>query len=56
MIRLDESQADGFDRFLFMQTGFGPDRHIGYAVQWFAIGAAMLVIYLILSLKRIDSP
>jgi len=55
MIRLDESQADGFDRFLIMQTGFGPDRHIAYAVQWFALGAAMITIYLLLSIKRTHS-
>lgn len=55
MVRLDAAQPDGFDRFLIMQQqSFGPERHIAYAVQWFAMGAAMIAIFLIMSFKRIE--
>jgi surfeit locus 1 family protein len=50
-LRLDPSQSDGFERTLAMPTDFGPNRHIAYAVQWFALAATMLVIYLLLSFK-----
>lgn len=35
-------------------TAFGPERHLGYAVQWFALGLALLVLYLVLNLRRIQ--
>jgi len=28
-----------------------PERHLGYAVQWFALSAAVLVIALLLTLR-----
>ena len=31
-----------------------PEKHISYAVQWFAMAAALLVIYLVVNLKRIN--
>lgn len=51
IIRLDPAQRDGFERTFAPRADFGPGRHIAYAVQWFALGAAMLVVYLLLSLK-----
>lgn len=29
-----------------------PERHVAYAVQWFAIGAALVVVYVLLGLRR----
>lgn len=51
IVRLDPQQSDGYERAVTLQPEFGPSRHIGYAVQWFALGATMLVIYLLLNLK-----
>lgn len=51
IIRLDPSQPDGFERQVAMRSDFGPDRHVGYAVQWFALAVTMLVIYVFLNLK-----
>jgi surfeit locus 1 family protein len=51
IVRLDPSQSDGFERTTAMRADFGPERHIGYAVQWFAFAAVMLVIYVLLNLK-----
>ncbi len=51
ILRLDPSQPDGFERSVAMRPDFGPDRHIGYAVQWFALALTMLVIYVFLNFK-----
>jgi len=51
IIRLDPAESDGFERAFAPRPDFGPDRHIGYAVQWFALGVAILVVYLLLSFK-----
>jgi surfeit locus 1 family protein len=34
--------------------GFGPDRHLSYAVQWWAFAALALVLYVALNLERVD--
>ncbi len=54
IVLLDASQAEGFERNWLARTTFGPQRHIGYAVQWFAFAFAAVVIYLLLSFKRVD--
>lgn len=54
IVRLDASQPDGYERNWNPSQSFGPQRHIGYAVQWFAMAAAMVVIYLVLSFKRVQ--
>lgn len=51
MVLLDPAAADGFIRD-WQPTEFGPERHVGYAVQWFALAATLLIIYLALNLKR----
>ncbi len=33
-------------------AGTEPSRHVGYAVQWFALAAAVLVLYVMLNLSR----
>ncbi|CAN5250245.1 hypothetical protein BH24PSE2_BH24PSE2_23250 [soil metagenome] len=32
----------------------GPAMHIGYAVQWFALALAVLIIYAVVNLKKVD--
>ncbi len=51
IVRLDPQQSDGFERSFAMRPDFGPSRHIAYAVQWFALAAAMLAIFVIVNLK-----
>jgi surfeit locus 1 family protein len=55
IVRLDASQPDGYERNWSPSRSFGPERHIGYAVQWFALAAAMLVVYVVVSFKRVES-
>ncbi len=33
--------------------GFGPERHQGYAVQWFALAAALVVLYCVANTRRL---
>jgi surfeit locus 1 family protein len=51
LIVLNAAEPDGFARERPQRTGFGPERHIAYAVQWFAFAATMLAVYLLLNLK-----
>lgn len=51
IVLLDPAQPDGFERAWQSRFSFGPNRHIGYAVQWFAFAAAALIIFVILSFK-----
>ncbi|MCB1777482.1 MAG: SURF1 family protein [Candidatus Competibacteraceae bacterium] len=32
--------------------GFGPERHQGYAVQWFALSAALVILYIAAGIRR----
>ena len=34
------------------EPGFNRERHLGYAFQWFAMAAALVVIYLVVNVKR----
>jgi surfeit locus 1 family protein len=52
IVLLDPQASDGFERVWTQRAGFGPERHIAYAVQWFALAATMLIVYLALNLKR----
>lgn len=51
ILRLDPAQSDGFDRALPLGPSVGPSRHVAYAVQWFALGLTMLIVFVILSFK-----
>jgi surfeit locus 1 family protein len=55
IVLLDESEPDGFRRdwsARYSVTEFGPERHIGYAVQWFGLAFALLVIYIVVGFKQ----
>jgi surfeit locus 1 family protein len=55
IVRLDASQPGGYERNWNPSQSFGSQRHIGYAVQWFAMAAAMVVVYLVVSFKRVQA-
>jgi surfeit locus 1 family protein len=46
VVLLDADQPDGYVR-RWQAPGFPPVRHLAYAVQWFALAAALAVIYLV---------
>lgn len=51
MILLDPDEPDGFVRE-WAVPGSGPDRNLGYAVQWFAFAALAVAIWIVLSFRR----
>lgn len=51
---LDETQADGFVRDWHPLT-FGPERNTGYAVQWFSMALALLIIYVFVNVRKLDT-
>lgn len=52
MILLDPGEPDGFTRD-WMLPGTTPIRHLGYAIQWFALAATAVSIWFALGLKRL---
>lgn len=54
VLRLDPDSPGGFVRDWRPEapTGFGPERHQGYAVQWFGLATALVIIYLVVNLRR----
>jgi surfeit locus 1 family protein len=51
ILLLDPNVADGYERKWKPSLDFGPERHLGYAFQWFAFGLATVVIFFALSLR-----
>ena len=51
LLLLDASQPDGYERVWEAHLGFKPERHIGYAVQWFALAGAALVIFILMGFR-----
>jgi len=54
IILLDAGAPDGFERNWRPALGFGPERHLGYAVQWFAFALVAIVLFVALNLQRAD--
>ena len=53
VLKLDPTLPIGFERdFNLLPNTLPPERHRGYAVQWFALAATVAFVYLILSLRR----
>ncbi len=52
VLLLRDDQGNGFARNWHV-TGMAPLRHLGYAVQWFAMALAVCVIVVVLSCRRI---
>lgn len=52
IVLLDPDLPDGYEREWRPSLGFGPERHLGYAIQWFAAALAAVIIFIALSLRR----
>jgi surfeit locus 1 family protein len=50
-VLLDPGESDGYVRS-WAPPGFPPMRHVGYAVQWFAMALALFVIYVVVNFRR----
>ena len=54
VILLDPEVEQGYQRqWRPLASGFGPERHIGYAVQWFALAVTLVVIYIVVNTRRL---
>lgn len=53
ILLLDPDMPDGYERAWRPAMQFGPERHLGYAVQWFAFAIVALVIFIALSLRPV---
>jgi surfeit locus 1 family protein len=51
ILLLDGEQQDGYVRDWNPLTS-GPERNVGYAVQWFGLAAVLLIIYLVVNTRR----
>ncbi|MET0327446.1 MAG: SURF1 family protein [Luteimonas sp.] len=53
VLRLDPALETGYDRDLdVLPNTLTPDKHLGYAVQWFGLALAVLVIALVLTFRK----
>jgi len=52
---LDADAPDGYVRDWQPVQGFGPERNVGYAVQWFGLAVALASIYLVVNLHKVTS-
>ncbi|MGD2073704.1 MAG: SURF1 family protein [Gammaproteobacteria bacterium] len=53
VLLLDPEEPEGFVRD-WHPLRFGPERNLGYAVQWFGLAAALLIIYLVVNTRRLN--
>jgi len=51
LLLLNHEQPDGYLRD-WRPSASGVDRHMGYALQWFAMAATLLVIYVVVNFKK----
>jgi surfeit locus 1 family protein len=51
ILLLDASSPDGYQRNWRPSVGFPAERHLGYAIQWFALAVTLIVIFVALSLE-----
>ena len=54
VVLLAEDERDGFVREWQPSVRMGPEKHMGYAFQWFSLAVALLVLFVIVSLKPED--
>lgn len=52
VLLLDPNQPQGYRREWSPYIGISPDRHRGYATQWFALAVTLIVIYVVVTFRR----
>jgi surfeit locus 1 family protein len=51
IVLLDADQPDGYVRE-WRPPGLPPERHLGYAVQWYSLATALVVIWIVVNTRR----
>ena len=54
VLLLAPEQPGGFVRE-WTPVVIGPERHVGYAVQWFALALALVILYMLATLERVET-
>ena len=54
ILLLDASSAQGYQRDWVITAGMTPERHMGYAVQWFVMAIVLVVAWLCFSIERVE--
>ena len=52
VLLLDGGDPDGYAARDWQPGGLSPERHLGYAVQWFALAATLIVLWFFLSYRK----
>ncbi len=52
LLLLGPEEAGGYVREWRPVAGFGPERNVGYAVQWFALAVALTLIYVLVNSRH----
>ncbi len=52
VVEQNPDDPHGFVREWRAYGGLSPNRHLGYAFQWFALAATLLVIYVVVNVRR----
>jgi surfeit locus 1 family protein len=55
IVLLDPDAPNGFERIWRPAMRFGPERHLGYALQWFALALVALIAFITLSLRPVTT-
>lgn len=53
VVLLDAAEPDGYLRD-WRASDFGPERHLGYAFQWFALAVTLVILYIAWSFRKSD--
>lgn len=51
IVLLDPAEPDGYERVWRPSLGFPPERHLGYAIQWFVLALVVAVAFVATSLQ-----
>ena len=51
VVLMDEALPDGFVREWSPYLGIGPERHRGYAFQWFSLAAAVAAVWIVVKFR-----
>lgn len=54
VLRLSPASDHGYERDWRVRTGLTPERHLGYAVQWFALAVALVGLCVWVAVKRVQ--
>lgn len=51
MLKLDPRPGQPFERAWVWRDEFGPERHLGYAFQWYALALTLVVIFVVMTFR-----